>query len=93
MVIVLASSAVDRGFKPRSGQTKDHKIGICYFSTKHAALRRQRRKTIWLEIRIMCPNMTICLFVDCFFSELVLYKFYQRVGLVQSGPHHHLIEN
>ena len=24
MVSVLASSAVDRGFKPRSGQTKDH---------------------------------------------------------------------
>jgi hypothetical protein len=31
--------AVDRGFEPRSGQTKDYKIGICCFSTKHAALR------------------------------------------------------
>jgi hypothetical protein len=40
MVRVLASSAVDRGFKPRSGQTKDYKIGICCFSAKHAALRR-----------------------------------------------------
>jgi hypothetical protein len=39
MVSVLASSAVDRGFEPRSGQTKDYKIGICCFSTKHAALR------------------------------------------------------
>ena len=29
MVIVLASSVVDRGFEPRSGQTKDNKIGIC----------------------------------------------------------------
>ena len=29
MVSVLASSAVDCGFKPRSGQTKDYKIGIC----------------------------------------------------------------
>jgi hypothetical protein len=28
MVSVLASSAVDRGFEPRSGQTKDHKIGV-----------------------------------------------------------------
>jgi hypothetical protein len=28
MVSVLASSAVDHGFKPRSGQTKDYKIGI-----------------------------------------------------------------
>jgi hypothetical protein len=39
MVSVLASSSVDRGFKPRSGQTKDHKIGMCCFSTKHAALK------------------------------------------------------
>ena len=36
MVSVLASSAVDRGFEPRSGQTKDYKIGICCFSAKHA---------------------------------------------------------
>jgi hypothetical protein len=26
---VLVSSAVDRGFESRSGQTKDYKIGIC----------------------------------------------------------------
>ena len=26
---VLASSVVDHGFEPRSGQTKDYKIGIC----------------------------------------------------------------
>ena len=37
MVIVLAASAVDRGFEPQSGQTKDYKNGICCFSTKHAA--------------------------------------------------------
>ena len=29
MVSALASSAVDRGFEPRSGQTKDYKFGIC----------------------------------------------------------------
>jgi hypothetical protein len=46
MVGVLASSAVDRGFEPRSGQTKDYKIGICCFSTKHAALRRKSKD--WL---------------------------------------------
>ena len=39
MVSVLASSAVDRGFEPQSGQTKDYKIGICCFSAKQAALR------------------------------------------------------
>ena len=36
---VLAWSAVDRGFEPRSGQTKDYTIGICCFSARHAALR------------------------------------------------------
>ena len=46
MVSVLASSAVYRGFEPRSGQTKDYKIGICCFSAKHIALRRKSK--IWL---------------------------------------------
>ena len=46
MVCVLASSAVDRGFEPRSGQTKDYKIGICCFSAKHAASRRKNKD--WL---------------------------------------------
>jgi len=35
--------AVDRGFEPRSGQTKDYKIGISCFSAKHAALRRNSK--------------------------------------------------
>ena len=51
MVSVFASSAIDRGFDPRSGQIKDFKIGICCFSAKQAAL-----KTGWLGIRIMCPS-------------------------------------
>ena len=46
MVSVLASSAVDRGFEPRSGQINDYKIGICCFSAKHAALRRKSKD--WL---------------------------------------------
>ena len=41
MVSVLASSAVDRGFEPRSGQNKNCKIGICCFFTKHAVLIRK----------------------------------------------------
>ena len=41
MVSVLASSVVDCEFEPRSGQTKDCKIGICCFSAKHATLRRK----------------------------------------------------
>ena len=46
MVSVLASTVVDRGFEPRSGQTKDYKIGICCFSAKHAALMRKSKD--WL---------------------------------------------
>ena len=46
MVNVLASSAIDRGFEPWSGQTKNYEFGICCFSTKHAALRR--RSDNWL---------------------------------------------
>ena len=46
MVSVVASSAVDRGCVPRSGQTKNYKIGICCTYTKHAALRRKSKD--WL---------------------------------------------
>jgi hypothetical protein len=46
MVSVLATSVVDRVFEPRSGQTKDYKIGICCFSAKHVALRRKSKD--WL---------------------------------------------
>ena len=53
MVGVLTSSVVDREFEPRSGQTKDYKIGICCLSAKHAALRRKYNDS-WLGVRIMC---------------------------------------
>ena len=43
---VLASSAVDRGFEPRSGQTKDNKIGIGCFSTKYTTLKSKSKD--WL---------------------------------------------
>jgi hypothetical protein len=65
MVNMLASSAVDHGFKPQSGQTKNYKIGICCFSAKHAALRR--KSTDWL-----CPSEATCPSMECCFSELAL---------------------
>ena len=43
MVSVLDSSAVDRGFEPRSGQAKDYSIGMCCFSAKHASLLRKSK--------------------------------------------------
>jgi hypothetical protein len=46
MVSVLASSAIDCGYEPRSCQTKEYKIGICCFSAKNAALRRKSKD--WL---------------------------------------------
>ena len=47
IVSVLSSSAVDRGFEPRSDQTEDYEIGI-FFSplAKNAALRRKSK--VWL---------------------------------------------
>jgi hypothetical protein len=40
---VLAPCVVNRGFEPRSDQTKDYDIGICCFSAKHAAFRRKSK--------------------------------------------------
>jgi hypothetical protein len=83
-------NVVDRGFvKPKT-------IKLEYvaspLSTQHYG---ERAKTGWLGIRIMCPNGATCFPADCCFSELALLKIQltQCVGLVQSGPHHHLIEN
>jgi hypothetical protein len=44
--MVLASSVVERGFEPRSGQTIDYKLGMCCFSAKHEASRRKNKD--WL---------------------------------------------
>ena len=46
MVSVLASSAIDCGYEPRSCQTKEYRIGICCFSAENAALRRKSKD--WL---------------------------------------------
>ena len=83
MVSMLSSSAVDCGFKPQLGQIKDYKIGICCFSAKHAALRRKSKG--WLARNE--DNVTD-------WGDMSIYKnLIKRVGLVQSGPHHLLIEN
>ena len=43
---MFASSAIDRGFEPQTGQIKDFKIGMCCFSAKQAALKRKNKD--WL---------------------------------------------
>ena len=93
MVSVLASSAVDRGLDPRSGQTKDFKIGICCFSAKHAALRRKSKD--WLARNqnnvIEWSDMSIR---ELLFQCASTIKIHLSVlGLVQSRPHHHFIEH
>ena len=72
MISMLASSAVDCGFEPRSGQTKDYTIGICCFSAKHPALRRKIKDWLTQNNRIICQSRVTCLSVDCCFSELAL---------------------
>ena len=62
---------LDCGFDPRSGQTKDYKIGIFCFSVKNAVIEA---KTGWLGIRRMCLSGATCLPVDCCFCELALCK-------------------
>ena len=71
MVNVLALSAVDRVFEPRSDQTKDYKIVASSPSTQHEG---ERAKTGWLGVRIMSPSEATCLSANCCFSELALEK-------------------
>ena len=63
---MLASIAVDRGYEPRLGQTKDYKICICCYSAKHAALRRKSKD--WLAQN----QDNVSEWADRCFSELVL---------------------
>ena len=74
MVSVLASSAVDRGFEPRLGQTKDYKIGICCFSANYKNTVLRNNSKDWLARNQNKENQSgmICLPMNCYFSELTL---------------------
>ena len=92
MVRVLASIAVDREIERRSGQTKEYKIGICCFSAMHAALRKKSKD--WLARN----QYNVSEWSDMSIRELfqwvsTIKNPTKRVGLVQRGPHRHLIEN
>jgi hypothetical protein len=94
MVNVLASSAVERGFEPRSGQTKDYKIRICCFFAEHAPLKRKSKD--WLTRNqdnvSEWGGMSIrgLLFQ---WASIIKKNRPKRVDLVQSWPYHNLIEN
>jgi len=73
MFSVLASHDVDRGFKPRSWQTKDCYIGICCFSAQYATLMSKSKD--WLLVLIMCPSAVACLPTDSInFVSISLYN-------------------
>ena len=44
---VFDAGAKDHGVNSRSDQTNIYKMGICYFSSKHAALRNIRKG--WMD--------------------------------------------
>jgi hypothetical protein len=47
MVSVFVSSAINRLFEPRSGQTHDYKIDICSLLAMHATAKRKNKE--WLD--------------------------------------------
>ena len=71
MVSVLASNAVDRGFEPQSGQTKDYKICICCFFARHVALR-SKNKHLLAENHDNVSEWGNMSSADFCFSELAL---------------------
>ena len=70
-------SAVDHGLDPRSGQTKDYKIGICCFSAKHAALRCNSKHWLpWNRDNVSeCCDMSL----HCCFIEVALIQNQQSM--------------
>ena len=67
----VLSSAVDRGFEHRSGQTKNYKIDICCFSGKHSALRKRSKDWLaWNQDNV--SEWATSLSVECCFSVLAL---------------------
>ena len=70
---MLNSCMVDRGFEPRSGQTKDCTVGISYFHAIHSIKEKEQNK-------YNVSEWGRSLLVHCYISEL-------RVGIVQSGHH------
>ena len=90
MVSVLASSEVDRGFEPDRIKPKTVKLEFC-FSAKHATLRRKSKD--WLARNqdnvSEWGDMSIHRLLFQWASTIKI----KLIGLVQSRPHHHLIEN
>jgi hypothetical protein len=90
MVCALASSVVDRVFESRSVQTKDYKIyDMCCFFAKHATLRKKNKDCLTRNQDNVSEWGGMSIRGLFFFSKLAT----ERIDLVQSGHHHHFIEN
>jgi hypothetical protein len=74
LVSVLAWGVVDHGIEPQSTQTKYYKMSIyCLFN-------KQRAKTGWLEIWIMCLIRATCIFYYLFFKKLDKWEWTEGGG-------------
>jgi hypothetical protein len=90
IISVLASSAVDRGFESRSGQTNDYQLVFVAYNAKHAELRRKSKD--WLPRN----QDNVSEWSDMYIHGLLFpldntIKKTKRVGLEKGGHHHHLI--
>jgi hypothetical protein len=68
------------GFKPRSGQTKDYKIGICCFSAKHAAFKEKE------QILVQWDDDEVRFVID----QHVELDFYRASSLKQQSTGRHV---
>ena len=92
MISVLASSAVDRGFEPRSGKTR--------LSNWCLLLLRKGGNIKEKEQRLVGSQSGYCVRVGQHVNLRTIVSVSQHyknpakcVDLVQSGPHHHIIED
>ena len=93
MVSVFVSITVDCGFEAQSGETKDYEIGNCCFSSKHAALKRKSKGWLAQNLDNVSEWGDMSIHGLLFQWASTIKNPTQCVGLVQSWPHHHFIEN
>ena len=90
--ILVKIGAVDLGFEPRLVNPKIIKCVFVFFA-KHAALRR-KSKYLLARNQDNVSEMSHMSIRGLLFQWVsTIQNITQGVGLVQRGPHHHLIEN
>ena len=89
MVSVLASSAIDRGFEPDQVKPKTMKL-VCVASPLSTQHEGERAK---IQNQDNVSELGKTSIRGLLFQRASTKNSITRVGLVQSGPHHHLIEN